>query len=72
MMLTRVFEHHLHSVERLMGLPDESRFWSRKDSYRGILDQDEPSEVTQAVMGQAQDTFQSLKQTMDKMTGVIS
>ncbi|KHO00579.1 Zn(2)-C6 fungal-type DNA-binding domain protein [Metarhizium album ARSEF 1941] len=72
MMLTRVFEHHLHSVERLMGLPDESRLWSRKDSYRGILDQDEPSAVTQAVMSQAQDAFRSLKQTMDKMTGVIS
>lgn len=64
-MMIRVFEHQLHSVEHLMGLPSECRLWSRKDAYAGILDQEGSSMLTQAVMGQAQETFRSLKRTIE-------
>ncbi|QPG96710.1 hypothetical protein C2857_005061 [Epichloe festucae Fl1] len=67
-MLAQVIEHQMHSIERLIGLPEEFRLWSRQDSYVGILDQDRPSELALAVMGQAKGTFTSLKQTMDRIT----
>lgn len=67
MMMIQVCEHQLHSVERLMGLPADCRLWSRKDAYPGILDQEESSVLTQAVMGQAQETFRSLKQNIDRI-----
>ena len=67
MMMIQVLEHQLHSVERVMGLPADCRLWSQKDAYAGILGQEESSALTQAVMGQAQETFRSLKQTIDRM-----
>ncbi|KAI9927013.1 hypothetical protein ASPWEDRAFT_177469 [Aspergillus wentii DTO 134E9] len=64
-MMIQVLEHQLHSLERLMGLPSKCRLWSRKDAYAGILDQEESSVLTQAVMAQAQETFLSLKRTIE-------
>lgn len=67
MMMIQVCEHQLHSVERLMGLPADCRLWSREDAYPGILDREESSVLTQAVMGQAQETFRSLKRSIDRI-----
>lgn len=67
MMMIQVFEHQLHAVERLLGLPAECRLWSRKDAYAGILDPEESSALTQAVMGQAHGTFRSLKRNIDRI-----
>jgi hypothetical protein len=67
MMMIQVFEHQLHSVERVLGLPSDCRLWSRKDAYAGILDQEKSSLLTQAVMGQAQETFRSLKRTIERI-----
>ena len=66
-MMIQAFEHQLHTVERLMGLPADHRLWSRRDAYAGILDQEESSVLTKAVMGQVQETFRSLKRTIDSI-----
>lgn len=67
MMMMQVIEHQLQSVECLMGLPAECRLWSRKDACAGMLEHDECSVLTQAVMGQAQETFGSLKRSIDRI-----
>lgn len=67
MMMMQVIEHQLQSVECLMGLPAECRHWSRKDACGGMLEHDECSVLTQAVMGQAQETFGSLKRSIERI-----
>ncbi|KAL0930691.1 uncharacterized protein CTRU02_214766 [Colletotrichum truncatum] len=65
-MMILFIEHHLSSVERLMGFPADFRLWSRKSECTGILDP-ESNPLVEAVMGQAQEIFLSLKQTMESI-----
>ncbi|KAL3418728.1 hypothetical protein PVAG01_10444 [Phlyctema vagabunda] len=65
MMMIRVIEHQLQSIERVLGLPSDCRLWDRKDSYVGILGGEKCSFLAQAVMGQAQETFCSVKRTIE-------
>ncbi|RYP73788.1 hypothetical protein DL770_007714 [Monosporascus sp. CRB-9-2] len=73
MMMTQVFEYQLHTVERLMGLPAEYRIWGHRDgdanTEAGILSREGTSEVVQAVMSEARETFQSIRRTSDHIKG---
>ncbi|KAI9150470.1 Fusaric acid cluster transcription factor FUB10 [Paramyrothecium foliicola] len=64
LMLVRAIEHQLHAVERLMGVSARYRIWGPRDTYPGILRQDE-SVLTAAAIEEAQETFYSLKQTIE-------
>ncbi|KAL9045344.1 MAG: hypothetical protein Q9214_001596 [Letrouitia sp. 1 TL-2023] len=65
--MIQVFEHQLHSMETLMGLPASCRLWSQKDTYTGVLGQGKSDVLAQAVMGQAQEIMYSLKQGIDRI-----
>ncbi|TQV95678.1 hypothetical protein V2A60_000864 [Cordyceps javanica] len=65
-MVTRVIEHQLSSLERLIGVPREYRLWSSADSEAGVLGHDQSSKVTRAIIEQAQESLASLKQKTDK------
>ncbi|KAK4180646.1 hypothetical protein QBC36DRAFT_319775 [Triangularia setosa] len=75
MMMTQVFECQMQTVERLMGLPSQYRIWSHRDSDAGaaggggggvgVLGRENMSELVRAVMNQALDTIQSIRQISD-------
>ncbi|EFQ32288.1 uncharacterized protein GLRG_07432 [Colletotrichum graminicola M1.001] len=73
MMMTQVFEYQMHTVERLMGLPTEYRIWDHRDgaidAEVGILSQKSTSEIVWAVMGQTRETFQTIRQTINRIKG---
>jgi hypothetical protein len=70
-MMTQVFETQMQTVERLMGLPSQYRIWGHdRDNDAaggavGILGRENMSELVRAVMNQALDTIQSIRQTSD-------
>ncbi|KAH7329707.1 hypothetical protein B0I35DRAFT_507916 [Stachybotrys elegans] len=73
MMATCIFEHQLRSLENLIGLPSECRVWTRQlHSCPGILEQQESAAIAQAVTGQAQETFRSLKRTIDQIHAMVN
>lgn len=57
----------LQAVERLMGLPDDCRFWDQGNAETGLLPQDKFSELVQAIMGEARGTFQSVKHNRERI-----
>lgn len=65
MMMIQAFEQQLHTIECRMGFPPHHRLWGWQDTSAGILDQEESSVLTQALMGQVQETFHSLKRLID-------
>lgn len=66
-MMMQAFEQQLHTVESLMGFPAHHRLWGWQDTGAGILNQEKSSVLTQAMMGQVQETFHSLKRTIDSI-----
>ncbi|KAK3988257.1 hypothetical protein QBC44DRAFT_398461 [Cladorrhinum sp. PSN332] len=79
MMMAQVFECQMQTVERLMGLPLQYRIWSHRENNSdaasacgggglngtGILSRENMSELVRAVMNQALDTIQSIRQISD-------
>ncbi|KAL8383420.1 hypothetical protein RB595_006938 [Gaeumannomyces hyphopodioides] len=62
----QVLDHQLPLIETLLGLPSDCRLWSREGGYAGLMGPDPSSAaLARAVVGQAQETFCSLKETVD-------
>jgi hypothetical protein len=68
----RVFEHQLHCIERLLGVPSGHRLWSQRDTYMGILDERDFTSIVQTTMDQEMETFRSLKRTMEHIQKMSS
>ncbi|OHE95983.1 hypothetical protein CORC01_08676 [Colletotrichum orchidophilum] len=73
MMMTQVFEYQMHTVERLLGLPAEFRIWDRRDGAveggAGILSRQDTSDIVRAVMRQTRETFQTIRQSSNRIKG---
>lgn len=75
-MMLQMAECQLRTVERLMGLPEEGRIWSGSNGEpdgggRGVLDLEKSSDIVRAYLAQARPTFQALKQTHERIRGML-
>lgn len=65
LMTTQFFENQLHGIEQFLGIPADYRLWSTKETYGGILDQDQLSGLAQDVIRQTQEPFRSIRRGID-------
>jgi hypothetical protein len=72
MMMVQCFEDQLSSAESIMGFPTRFRIWSQQEKPNTVLGDDTSFPLAETVMGQAQDTFQSLKRTIKTLRSCLS